>query len=79
MVLSTTKKTASISSITNQNQGGGSKKSGLPKQLRDSWTSIALHGRTNYGENMTMPLASTTSISRPIGSTQSGNVYFKVA
>ena len=35
MVLSTTKKTSSISSITNQNQGGGDKKAGLPKHLRD--------------------------------------------
>ena len=35
MVLSTTTKTASISSITNQDQGGGSKKAGLPKHLRD--------------------------------------------
>ena len=30
MVLSTTKKAASIASITNQNSGGGSKKAGLP-------------------------------------------------
>jgi len=30
MVLSTTSKTASISSIVNQNQGGGMKKAGLP-------------------------------------------------
>lgn len=78
MVLSSTKKTASISSITNQNQGGGNKKSGLPKHLRDSWTSIALHGRTNYGTEMTMPLSSTTNISKNIGSTK-GNVYFKFA
>ena len=76
MVLSSTKKTASISSITNQNQGGGNKKSGLPKHLRDSWTSIALHGRTNYGTEMTMPLSST-NISKNIGS--KGNVYFKIA
>jgi len=38
MVLSTTKKTASIRSITNQNQGGGSKKAGLPPQIGvDAW------------------------------------------
>ena len=76
MVLSTTKKTSSISSITNQNQGGGNKKSGLPHHLRDSWTSIALHGRTNYGTNMTLPLVSGVSISRNVGS--SANTYFKV-
>lgn len=69
MVLSSTKKTASISSIVNQNQGGGNKKAGLPKHLRDSWTSIALHGRTTYGSAITMPLSSTTSISRSVGST----------
>jgi hypothetical protein len=77
MVLSSTKKTASISSIVNQNQGGGNKKAGLPKHLRDSWTSIALHGRTNYGTAITMPLVSTTSISKPVGSTK-GGVYFRV-
>lgn len=77
MVLSTTKKTSSISSITNQDQGGGMKKSGLPKQIRDSWTSIALHGRTNYGTEMTMPLVSTTNVSKPVGSTKS-SVYFRV-
>tara|TARA_B100000900_G_scaffold400430_1_gene404034 strand:+ start:535 stop:771 length:237 start_codon:yes stop_codon:yes gene_type:complete len=78
MVLSSTKKTASISSIVNQNQGGGNKKAGLPKHLRDSWTSIAFHGRTTYGTAITMPLVSTTSISKPVGSTK-GGVYFRVA
>ncbi len=77
MVLSTTTKTASISTISNQNQGGGNKKAGLPKHLRDAWTSIALHGRTNYGTNMTLPLSSTTNISKPVGSTAAG-VYFRV-
>jgi hypothetical protein len=33
MVLSTTKRTSSISSITNQNQGGGNKKMGLTPQI----------------------------------------------
>lgn len=43
MVLSTTRKTASISSIVNQNQGGGERKAGLPYQVgRDSWTSVTL-------------------------------------
>ena len=64
-------------SIVNQCQGGGNKKAGLPKHLRDSWTSIALHGRTNYGVNMTLPLSATTSISKPVGSTK-GGVYFRV-
>jgi len=43
MVLSTTKKTSSMSSITNANQGGGSKKAGFPHMIgRDSWTSVYL-------------------------------------
>jgi hypothetical protein len=44
MVLSTTTRTASISSIVNQDQGGGERKAGLPYQVgRDTWTSIILH------------------------------------
>ena len=44
MVLSTTKRTASISSIVNQDQGGGERKAGLPYQVgRDTWTSVILH------------------------------------
>ena len=39
MVLSTTKRTSSIASITNQNHGGGSKKAGLSPQIGiGSWT-----------------------------------------
>jgi hypothetical protein len=45
MVLSTTKRTASVSSIVNRNQGGGEKKAGFPYQVgRSSWTSIFLGG-----------------------------------
>ena len=41
MVLSTTKKTSSISSIVNQPQGGGNTKAGFPYQIgRNSWSSI---------------------------------------
>lgn len=41
MVLSTSKRTSYISSITNQNQGGGSKKAGFPGTIgRNSWVSI---------------------------------------
>lgn len=43
MVLSTTKRTSSISSIVNQNQGGGPKKAGFPYIVgRESWTTIHL-------------------------------------
>jgi hypothetical protein len=46
MVLSTTKKTSSISSLVNQYQGGGNNKPGLLPQVgRSSWTSI------DYGSN----------------------------
>jgi hypothetical protein len=42
MVLSTTKKTSSLSSLVNQYQGGGNNKPGLLPQVgRSSWTSVA--------------------------------------
>ncbi len=41
MVLSTTSRTSSISSIVNQSQGGGSKKAGLAPSARTSSTNIA--------------------------------------
>lgn len=45
MVLSTTKRTSSISSIVNQNQGGGEKKAGFPYQIgRTSWSHIFIGG-----------------------------------
>ena len=45
MVLSTTKRTSSISSIVNRNQGGGEKKAGFPYQIgRTSWSNIFIGG-----------------------------------
>lgn len=42
MVLSTTKKTSSMASLSNQYQGGGNNKPGLfPQVGRGSWTSVA--------------------------------------
>jgi hypothetical protein len=68
MVYSQTKRTASIASITNQNQGGGSKKAGLPYQVgRDSWTSISMKGTSQRLSVLKMPLVSTVSQSRGIG------------
>ena len=60
MVLSGTKKTTYISSIINQNQGGGSKKAGFPYQIgRGSYSSVFLGAnRTNL--NMVMKTALTT-------------------
>lgn len=43
MVLSTTKRTSSISSIVNRNQGGGPKKAGFPNIVgREAWTTVHL-------------------------------------
>jgi hypothetical protein len=69
MVYSQTKRTSSISSITNQAQGGGNKKAGLPYQVgRDSWTSIAMHGTSQKLSILQMPMTTTVRQSRPIGS-----------
>jgi hypothetical protein len=84
MVYSQTKRTASVASITNQNQGGGSKKAGLPYLIgRDSWTSIALHGTIQFldvDKNGVKGLKFTMNPgvrqSRPIGVTPSNGRYF---
>ena len=48
MVLSTTKRTASIKSITNANQGGGEKKAGIPPSVgKNSWMNILYTSRGN--------------------------------
>jgi hypothetical protein len=66
MVYSQTKKTASIASITNQKQGGGSKKAGLPYQVgREAWSSVAIDNKSL--KVLTMPMTSNVSISRNIG------------
>ena len=82
MVYSQTKRTSSISSITNQNQGGGSKKAGFPYLVgRDSWTSIALHKTKQYLDADTQGLKFTLNPnvrqSRPVGMTPgAGRSYF---
>ena len=77
MVYSQTTKTASIASITNQNQGGGSKKAGLPYQVgRESWSSIAMRGTSQRISVLKMPLTTTTSQSRPIGVRPGATSYF---
>ena len=82
MVYSQTKRTASIASITNQNQGGGSKKAGLPYLVgRDSWTSIAFHGTKQFlsesGEGLQFTMNPKVRQSRPVGTTPSaGRSYF---
>tara|TARA_E500000331_G_C17204586_1_gene690819 strand:+ start:801 stop:1052 length:252 start_codon:yes stop_codon:yes gene_type:complete len=82
MVYSQTKRTASIASITNKNQGGGSKKAGFPYLVgRDSWTSIALHGTKQYMDatngGLQFTLNPNVRQSRPVGMTPSaGRSYF---
>ena len=68
MVYSQTKRTSSIASITNQSQGGGSKKAGLPYLIgRDTATTIAFRGTKQAMSILSLPLVSTTGPSRPIG------------
>jgi hypothetical protein len=77
MVYSQTKKTSSIASITNQNQGGGSKKAGLPYLVgRESWSSIALKNTSQRMSVLKMPLTSSVSQSRPVGVRPGSSTYF---
>jgi hypothetical protein len=77
MVYSQTKKTSSIASITNQNQGGGSKKAGLPYLVgRESWSSIALRNTSQRMSVLKMPLTSSVSQSRPVSVRPGSTTYF---
>ena len=74
MVLSSSSRTSSISSITNQFQGGGNKKAGFPGTVgRSAWMSIHLNtvnpaqGHCCTLNNMQQVLFPIASISRPIG------------
>jgi hypothetical protein len=74
MVLSTTKRTASVSSIVNQNQGGGEKKAGFPYQVgRSSWASIFIggvdpvYGRCCKLSGFQQTLFFTKNTVRPVG------------
>jgi len=67
MVLSTTKRTSQISSIVNQNQGGGSKKAGLPYIVgRDHWTGRFLR-TTPPLKTLSKTMVFTRNTVRPIG------------
>jgi hypothetical protein len=76
MVLSGTNTTSSISSIVNQNQGGGPKKAGLVSQVgHDAYAQIHLGGVSNdirFGSHSLASVSITrfpnTVSSRPIGS-----------
>ena len=69
MVLSTTKKTSSAASITNQSTMGGNKKAGFPAMVgRSAAMSIALHQTSSNSAVLKLPEASTVCSSRPVGS-----------
>ena len=69
MVLSGSKKTSSMASITNQDTKGGSKKAGFPAMVgRSAAMSIALHQTSSNSDVLKLPVASTTCASRPVGS-----------
>uniref|UniRef100_A0A6C0DN56 Uncharacterized protein n=1 Tax=viral metagenome TaxID=1070528 RepID=A0A6C0DN56_9ZZZZ len=86
MVLSNgSKKARHVSSIVNQNQGGGNKKAGFPYQVgRSSWSTVAfgmtdpVHGRCCQLKSMQMTLFPNVRPSRPIGSAQVGNRYWHI-
>jgi len=70
MVLSGTKKTSSIASITNQSTDGGSKKAGFPALVgRSAATSIALRQTSQNSTMLKMPIGKNNKVcqSRPQG------------
>jgi hypothetical protein len=81
MVLSTTKKTSSISSIVNRPQGGGNMKPGsFPQIGRSSWSSIAYGSNSIPSVNCCkqsnmVRLSFTRNFNRNIGSTIRTNNY----
>lgn len=78
MVYSQTKRTGSISSITNRASGGGDKKAGLPYLVgRTASSSIALDGTSQKLSILQMPMTSNVRPSRPIGVTPANGRYYK--
>ena len=68
MVLSTTKRTSSASSIMNQSTMGGNKKAGFPGTVgRTTAMSLALHQTSQNSTVLKLPEASTVCSSRPTG------------
>tara|TARA_Y100000816_G_C25547689_1_gene296722 strand:- start:226 stop:456 length:231 start_codon:yes stop_codon:yes gene_type:complete len=67
MVLSTTKRTSSISSIVNKNQGGGNKKAGFPYIVgRDSASSLAMKGTSQNLKVLQFTVNPFVRQSRPV-------------
>lgn len=74
-----------MSSIVNQNQGGGNKKAGFPYQVgRSSWSSVAfamtnpVSGNCCQLKSMQMNLFPNASIARNIGAGTASNRYFVI-
>jgi hypothetical protein len=75
VLMNASKKTRHTSSISNQNQGGGSKKAGFPYQVgRGQWTSNFIQACKPLSSTPCCTLTATnttlfplTNISRPIG------------
>jgi hypothetical protein len=68
-----------VSSITNQNQGGGSKKAGFAYEVgRSHWSNIFIEKRP-LSFMRTLPFTKrNVSQSRPIGSTTQYNIYWNI-
>lgn len=69
MVLSGTKRTSSIASITNIPNGGGVKKAGIPTRIdgKSMWSQIAMNGTSQNTIVLKKPEESAVIQSRPIG------------
>jgi hypothetical protein len=92
MVLSTTKLTASVDSIINQNQGGGPKKAGLPGTTNRPYTfhiALKVHPTRNTLYNVTDPNTGNVVFGlrhtvhphkalKPVWSTLTPNTYWTI-
>jgi hypothetical protein len=74
------KKSRDYAATTNQNQGGGDKKGGLPYQVGRSWHFNGFLKEHQSANNLTS-LKKTfvfANSSRPVGSWTNGNTYWKI-
>ncbi len=84
MTLSGPKRTSSIDSITNQNQGGGNAKAGLPPCVgKDHWYHIYLDNRgtstTLFGlRGLRRTVNPNVRQSRPIGVRPDVGIYYTI-
>jgi hypothetical protein len=81
-------KARNVSSLVNQNTGGGNKKAGLAYQVgRESYTSVIMGTKTGIINNnccslkkLQLTFNPNVKISRPVGSVigNSGNTYWSI-